>query len=195
MIQIKLHFPFTHSAGQRAELPSTTSRWRTFWPAQPPRLWNSGLGGGHQRLLDWQRKSSESDPRSSSLRNAEGTGPCPAHVPATPALSTLGLTQALPRSQRTSPTDYGERWLQEPAHLPAPLLLGEATTKLKASKTRAEMLCSLMAGRQSLPLSGAPETAARGRAPFRVAGWKLLLPLLALCLQLLSFLNRSLGLS
>lgn len=45
-----------------------------------------------------------------------------------------------------------------------------------------------------LPLSRAPESAALSRAPFRVAGWKLLLPLLIFCLELHSFLNRSLSL-
>lgn len=76
-----------------------------------------------------------------------------------------------------------------------PLFLGAAMTELRASKKkgRKALIPSMMAGRQILPLSGAPEPAAL-RAPFRVAGWKLLLPLLTFSLELQSFLNRSLGL-
>lgn len=44
------------------------------------------------------------------------------------------------------------------------------------------------------PLSGAPEASAFSRAPFRVAGWELLLLLLTFCLQFESFLNGSLHL-
>jgi len=162
MIGMRLYFPFTRSPGQSAELPSATSHWRTFSPAQPTPPCNSRLGGGYQQLLDWQRKSKDSDShrssgeqhccslppgsasvRKHSLRNADRGRDHARHIPAMPALGTSGPTCALlRRSEQTSPTHYRMRWLQEPEHLPTPLLLAEAMTKLRASQNRAEMLRS-----------------------------------------------------
>lgn len=111
--------------------------------------------------------------------NSDRESPCPAHS------STTAHT-ACARSQ-TSPT-HGAWWLQEPGHLPTALLPGEARTKHRHPK-----IASAPKG-ASLPLSGAPEPGAFSRAPFRVAGWELLLPLLTFCLEFESFLNGSLNL-
>lgn len=75
-----------------------------------------------------------------------------------------------------------------------PLLLGQS---LGCPSTGAEAPCSApqapnMAGEPSLPLPGAPEAAAPGRAPLRVAGGELLLPPVAFCLQPQAFCHRRL---
>lgn len=86
--------------------------------------------------------------------------------------------------------------LKEPEHLPMPLLLGQSSG---CPSTGAEAPCSApqapsMAGEPSLPLPGAPEAAAPGRAPLRVAGGELLLPPVAFCLQPQAFCHRRLRL-
>lgn len=65
--------------------------------------------------------------------------------------------------------------------------------KNKAQGTQKGQKCSPPRG-TSLPLSGAPEPSALSGAPFRVAGWELLLLLLTFCLEFESFLNGSLNL-
>jgi len=64
----------------------------------------------------------------------------------------------------------------------------------KGQKYSAPKGPSITAGKQYLPLPGAPESAALGRAPLRVAGWKPLLPLIAFCFELQPFLNGSFSL-
>lgn len=114
-------------------------------------------------MLDWQKKNlvtpsqqlnlawgeqhrsslqvGSASVRKHSLRNIDQVRDHAWHIPAMPAPSTLRPTYALlRRSQQT--TDYVVWWLTEPGHLPTPLLLGEAMTKLRASKKRAEMFCS-----------------------------------------------------
>lgn len=173
-------------------------------------------------MLDQQRKSRDSDSHSSSgstwhsrewhccslpvgsasvrkhsPRNTDGEGTVPGVFQ--PCQHSAHWGHPMPFCREVSrphlqTTECGG--LQEPGHLPKLLLARRGNDKAQDIKKTWQKCSapSVMAGRQSLPLSGAPESAAPSRAPFRIAGWKLLLPLFAFCLELQSFLNCSLSL-
>lgn len=110
----------------------------------------------------------------------QGQSPCLAY--SSPGSTTAHTTCA--RSQ-SSPA-HGVWWLQDIFPHPSCQERQEQSTGHPKKASAPEGT--------SLPLPGAPEPGAFSRAPFRVAGWELLLFLITLFLQFESFLNGSLHL-